>query len=58
MRYVAHNPRMSFAEDTKLAAGTEEDAAWRERVASCAAASSSGGAGGGEGERGGGGGGI
>jgi hypothetical protein len=52
VRFVAHNKRISFAEDTKLAAAVEEDRAWRERVASSFAASSSGGGGGGGGEGG------
>ncbi|KAF5841726.1 ubiquitin conjugation factor E4 [Dunaliella salina] len=44
LRYVAHNPRLDFSEDTKISATLQEDAAWRERVASSAEASSSDGA--------------
>jgi hypothetical protein len=41
VRYVAHNPRLDFLEDTKVSATLQEDAAWRERIASSAGASSS-----------------
>jgi len=44
IRYVAHNPRVDFSDDTKILATQQEDAAWRERGASSAEASSSDGA--------------
>jgi len=44
VRYIAHNPRLDFSEDTKISATLQDDAAWRERVASSAEASSSDGA--------------